>query len=184
MTTETKLETRTTVHADGASQALAEMPYGLYIVGSRSEEGPNGMMADWVMQVAFEPRLVAVSIENDAHTLANITKSGVFSVNLLTADEFQLAAKFAQPYYGSKVKGRGSPARDEVHHKLDGVRHEPGGQTGCPILTDALAWLECRVRMTVPLGDHTLVVGLVVDGGVLREGAPLTSTITGWPYSG
>lgn len=184
MTTETKPETKTTVYGDGASCALAEMPYGLYIIGSRLDEGPNGMMADWVMQVAFDPRLVAVSIENDAHTLANINRSGVFSVNLLSAEEFSLAAKFAQPYYGSKVKGRGSPARDEIHHKLDGVRHEPGAHTGCPVLTDALAWLECHVHMTVPLGDHTLVIGRVVDGVVLREGDPLTSTITGWPYSG
>ena len=184
MTTEITLETNSTLHGDGASSALAEMPYGLYIVGSRSDEGPNGMMADWVMQVAFDPRLVAVSLENDAHTLANINKSGVFSVNLLSAGEFALAANFAQPYYGSKIKGRGSPARDEVHHKLDGVSHEPGAQTGCPVLTDALAWLECRVSKTVPMGDHTLVVGRVVEGGVLREGEPLTSTITGWPYSG
>jgi len=184
MTIETKLETMTTVDGEGASRALAEMPYGLYIVGSRSAEDLNGMMADWVMQVAFEPRLVAVSIENDAHTLANIVRSGVFSVNLLAADEFALAARFAQPYLGSKVKGRASPARDEVHHKLDGVRYERGAQTGCPVLIEALAWLECRVRMTVPLGDHTLVIGRVADGGVLREGEPLTSTITGWPYSG
>src|SRR6266508_4352200 len=105
-----ELETKAGVDGDSASGALGEMPYGLYIVGSKSNGDLNGMMADWVMQVAFEPRLVAVSIENDAHTLANITNSGVFSVNLLAADEFQLAAKFAQPYYGSKVKGRGSPA--------------------------------------------------------------------------
>ena len=184
MITEREPERKSGEHGDEASRALGEMPYGLYIVGSKSDGDVNGMMADWVMQVAFEPRLVAASIENDAHTLANINKSGVFSVNLLTADEFALATKFAQPYYGSKVKGRGSPAREAVHHKLDRVRHEPGTQTGCPILTDALAWLECRVTMTVPLGDHTLVVARVVDGGVLREGDPLTSTITGWPYSG
>ena len=184
MMTARQLEAEARVNGDEASRALNEMPYGLYIIGSKSDEDVNGMMADWVMQVAFDPRLVAVSIENDAHTLANITDSGVFSVNLLAADEFALAAKFAQPYYGSKVKGRGSPARDEVHHKLDAVRYEAGTSTGCPILTEALAWLECRVRMTVPIGDHTLVVGRVVDGGVLREGEPLTSTITGWPYSG
>jgi flavin reductase (DIM6/NTAB) family NADH-FMN oxidoreductase RutF len=172
------------VDHDAVVRALGEMPYGLYIVGSRSDEDLNGMMADWVMQVAFAPCLVAVSIENDARTLANITESGVFSVNLLAADEFALAAKFAQPYYGSKVKGRGSPARDKIHHKLEDVRHERGTETGSPILSDGLAWLECRLHSTALLGDHTLVVGEVVSGGVLREGEPLTSTITGWPYSG
>jgi len=184
MTTTRELHTGASVNGDETSRALGEMPYGLYIIGSKSRVDLNGMMADWVMQVAFIPRLLAVSIEKDAKTLANIRDSGVFSVNLLAADEFALASKFAQPYYGSKVKGRASPARDAVHHKLDGVRYRRGDATGCPILTDALTWLECRVHMTIPLGDHALVVGRVVDGGVLRDGEPLTSTITGWPYSG
>jgi flavin reductase (DIM6/NTAB) family NADH-FMN oxidoreductase RutF len=52
---------------------MHEMPYGLYIVGSKESAGKiNGMMADWVMQVSFEPRLVAVSFENNSHTLANL----------------------------------------------------------------------------------------------------------------
>ncbi len=42
-------------------QVMEQMPYGMYIVGSSDSNGvPNGMMADWVMQVAFPPRLVAV----------------------------------------------------------------------------------------------------------------------------
>ena len=51
-----------------AANALAEMPYGLYIVGSRLGDDLNGMMADWVMQVSFTPRLIAVAIEKDART--------------------------------------------------------------------------------------------------------------------
>jgi len=150
------------------------MPYGLYIVGSRSDDDPNGMMADWVMQVAFDPRLVAVSIENDAHTLANIKKSDVFSVNLLSADEFALAGKFAQPYCGSKIKGRGSPARDAVHHKLEGVRHEPGRSTGCPILTDALAWSVAWSTVVCSMKGSPLrapsPVGRTVDRNATERG--------------
>ena len=41
----------------------------LYIVGSHDTASENnGMMADWVMQVSFVPRMVAVSFENDPHT--------------------------------------------------------------------------------------------------------------------
>ncbi len=55
---------------DPISEALETMPYGLYIIGSRSEAGElNGMMADWLMQVSFKPRLVCCSFENDATTL-------------------------------------------------------------------------------------------------------------------
>jgi hypothetical protein len=60
------------------------MPYGLYVIGSRSEDD-DGMMADWVMQVSFQPRLIAVAFENDARTLQNIRASGVFREGHLRA---------------------------------------------------------------------------------------------------
>ncbi len=48
---------------DEIERVMHELPYGLYIIGSREESDGkvNGMMADWVMQVSFEPRLVAVA---------------------------------------------------------------------------------------------------------------------------
>jgi Flavin reductase like domain len=66
---------------------MATMPYGLYIVASRDGDELDGMMADWVMQVSFEPRLLAVSFENNARTLENIRATGGFTVNLLSEQE-------------------------------------------------------------------------------------------------
>lgn len=149
-------ETQAKAAADGdeAALALAAMPQGLYVIGSRDGDNLDGMVARNVAQVAAVPRLVAVSIDTGAHSLTNIYESGVFSVNLLADGDGPLAAKFTEP---------DAPRQD---HRLKGVSYEPGKSTGCPILTDALAWIECRVRMTVPVGDHTLVIGRVVDGGV------------------
>jgi flavin reductase (DIM6/NTAB) family NADH-FMN oxidoreductase RutF len=165
-------------------EVMAQMPYGLYIVGSLGDGEPNGMMADWVMQVAFEPRMVAVSFENDAHTLENIRTDNVFTVNVLSQDKesMDLAAKFAQPYYGSKVKGRGGEEL-RVHHKLEEISYWESEQ-GCPILEGAMAWLECEAKTFIPVGDHTIVVGEVLDGRLERDAEPLTSAYTGWTYSG
>jgi len=165
------------------SEALEEMPYGLYIIGSRDGDHLNGMMADWTMQVSFQPRLVAVSIENNARTLRNIRASNVFSVNLLAADGMELARHFAQPYEGSKIEGRSEEAAAETHNKLERVAYHPGS-TGCPVLDDALAWVECEVEQVLPMGDHHLVVGRVIDGAVNREGEPLTQKLLGWSYGG
>jgi len=52
------------------------------------------------------------------------------------------------------------------------------------VLDGAMTWLECEAEQFVPTGDHTLVVARTVDGRLLRETAPLTSTYTGWVYSG
>ena len=170
---------------DHVAKVMDEMPYGLYIIGSRMEGEVNGMMADWVMQVSFEPRLVAVAFENDAHTLHNIRSTNVFTINALSqnADSMDLAGKFAQPYYGAKIKGRTRMAADEIHHKLGGISHKPGAN-GCPILDAAMAWMECEAQHFVPTGDHTLVIAGVVEARLVKDAQPLTSSYTGWNYSG
>jgi flavin reductase (DIM6/NTAB) family NADH-FMN oxidoreductase RutF len=171
--------------ADPAADALETFPYGVYIIGSRSEAGElNGMLADWTLQVSFKPRLLVVSFENDATTLKNVRATGVFTVNMLAADGSELARNFAQPRDASKVKGRSEEEAAKVYDKMANVIHTPGEQTGCPVLDDALAYVECRAQDFVPAGDHTLVIGEVLDGAVLREGEPLTQRILGWSYAG
>ncbi len=162
-----------------------ELPYGLYIIGSREDGKVNGMMADWVMQVSFNPRLLAVSFENDSHTLGNVRKHGVFTVNLLSQDgeSMELARAFAQPYSGAKVRGRTEAEAQKLHYKLEGLAYRTT-ERGCPVLEASMAWLECEAEQFLPIGDHTLVIGRVVDGRVEREGEPMTSTYTGWVYSG
>ncbi|MHB8377042.1 MAG: flavin reductase family protein [Dehalococcoidia bacterium] len=163
---------------------MEQMSYGLYIVGSRKGDDADGMMADWVMQVSFEPRLVALAFESDARTLENIQATRVFSINLLSQDDasMALAAKFAQPYYDAKVGGRTAIAA-RIHHKLDQIPYQLSAG-GCPVLDGAMAWIECEPEQFVPAGDHTLVIARVRDAGRLREGEPLTSSYTGWNYSG
>jgi len=162
----------------------------MYIVGSvgegpGGEPAPNGMIADWVMQVSFQPRLLAVSFENDSTSLARIRVNGAFTVNVLAGDldGMELARGFLQPYEGSKVRGRSVEAAARKHDKLAGVAYRVT-ESGCPVLEEALAWLECEAQEFVAAGDHTLVIGRVLDGAVDHQGEPLTSTFTGWTYSG
>jgi len=175
------------VFKEEIERVMHELPYGLYIIGSREEDGGkvNGMMADWVMQVSFEPRLVAVAFEGDSHTLANIRARTFFTVNLLSQDEesMELARCFAQPYSGEKVKGRKGAEATAFHYKLDGLPYDVT-DNGCPVLEAAMAWFECQAEEFVPIGDHIVAVGRVLDGAVVREAEPLTSTYTGWTYSG
>ena len=166
-------------------RVMDEMPYGLYIIGTQAEGEANVMLADWVMQVSFQPRLIAISFENDARSLQNIRATRAFSVNMLSQDKesMELASRFAQPYHGAKVKGRKGDAAERVHHKLEEVPHTTT-ERGCPVLEAAMAWLECEAESYMPAGDHTLAVARVVDGQLRRTGEPLTSTYTGWTYSG
>lgn len=167
-------------------RVMHEMPYGLYIIGSKEADGRvNGMMADWVMQVSFDPRLIAVSFETNSHTLQNVRERRFFSVNLLAQDDesMELARRFAQPYSGEKVQGRKGEEARAVHYKLEGVDHTTT-PNGAPILDAAMAWLDCELVDEQAVGDHILVTAMVLDGAVIKAAEPMTSGYTGWTYSG
>jgi hypothetical protein len=88
---------------DAIQRVMHEMPYGLYIVGSKEDGGKvNGMMADWVMQVS-STRGAAVSFENTRTRWR--TSGAAHFPDLLAQDdeEMELARAFAQPFSGAKV---------------------------------------------------------------------------------
>jgi flavin reductase (DIM6/NTAB) family NADH-FMN oxidoreductase RutF len=136
---------------DPVLTALQELRRGFYVIGFHAGDDVSLMTADSVMQVSLVPLLVAVPIKNEAETLRHLQESGTLTVNVLADDPTESA-------FGSS-----GPQNEE--------RFELGEHTGCPILREATAWFECRVRMTVPVGDHTLVVSRVIDGGLRRIGS-------------
>jgi flavin reductase (DIM6/NTAB) family NADH-FMN oxidoreductase RutF len=167
---------------DAARPALDMMNYGMYVVGSRGPAGVNVMAAHWLMQISFKPRMVALSVENDARTLANIRETRVFSVNVMGENSRELIASFLQPADPRKIAGRNA-AGQMVVDKLQGVDYATMA-TGCPVLREALAWFECEVEGGIPAGDHTLVVARILDGGQINTGKPLRDDDLGWTYSG
>ena len=167
---------------ENAAPALDMMNYGMYVVGSRGPMGLNVMAAHWLMQVSFKPRMVALSLENDARTLANVRETRVFSVNVMGDDSMELIARFLQPANPKKIAGRVG-TKSQAADKLAGVPHRTMA-TGCPVLKDALAWFECEVEGGLPVGDHTLVVARITDGGQINHGKPLRDDDLGWTYSG
>jgi len=172
---------------DIIKEAMHEMPYGIYVIGTTADGRANGMIADWVMQVSFSPRMVLVAFERDSSSLGRIRENGWFTVNLLNQEGngMALARSFVQPANASKVKGRSGEAAAQQHDKLAGIDHRLSERApGCPIIDDALAYLECHAEQIVEVGDHVVVAGKVLYGEVQHSGEPLTSTYTGWSYSG
>ena len=154
--------------AEAAKPALEQISYGLYVVGSKNGDEVNGMTANWLTQCSFEPRMVVLAVESGSHTMANIKASKVFSVNIVAEEDTGLIEKFVEP-------------QERAGNKLGGVDFRTG-ETGCPILEQALYWFECEVAQTVMTGDHDIVIGTVANGGMNREGDPLTLRAMGWSY--
>ncbi len=170
---------------EGAEQAMLALSYGVHVIGSRSRSGElNAMLADWVMQVSFKPRLVTVAIENDARTLRFIRETGSFVVNLLhEKDGDEIARRVVMPSEAKKIRGRPEEMQSLVIDKLAGIDYVLH-DNGTPILLKALAWFACDAQQFLPTGDHTLVVGHVTDGERLRPGDMLIERELGWEYAG
>lgn len=155
-------------------RVLWTMPSGLYVIGSRAGGRRNLMTANWATQVSFAPKLVAVSIEEEALTAGLITESGTFSLSVVDREDRAIVRKFVKPV-----------EYDEASRTLNGFGfHE--ATTGAPILDQALAFVDCEVRERLPVGDHILFVGEVVEAGFQRdEGAlPLRMEDTRMSYGG
>ncbi|HVM10748.1 MAG TPA: flavin reductase family protein [Acidimicrobiales bacterium] len=131
-------------------RVLWKMPTGLYVIGSRAGDRRNGMTANWVLQVSFDPKLVAVSIEEHALTHALVADGRAFSVNVLDREDRAIVRKFTKPV-----------EVDEAARTLNGFPYHDG-RTGVPVLDQAVAYIECEVRQAVDCGTSTLFIGEVV----------------------
>jgi flavin reductase (DIM6/NTAB) family NADH-FMN oxidoreductase RutF len=140
-------------------RVLWTMPTGLYVIGSRSGERRNLMTANWVLQVSFDPKLVAVSIEDHALTHELVREGRAFAVNIIDREDRAIVRKFTKPVEADAVAGtlNGFPYHD--------------GVTGTPVLDQAVAAVECEVRNEVDCGTSTLFIGEVVNASFQKDEA-------------
>ncbi|HZS94183.1 MAG TPA: flavin reductase family protein [Chloroflexota bacterium] len=144
--------------------------YGLYAVGVAAGEDRNMFTANWVTQVSFEPPLIAMSVQNDGHSIDLIRQSRSFAISVLGDDQRDIAGLL-----GKRWKLRPEKI-EEVAYRL--------GMTGSPILEDALGSVECIVTDSMAAGDSTLFIGRVMAAEVGREGTPLTMAGAGFRHAG
>jgi flavin reductase (DIM6/NTAB) family NADH-FMN oxidoreductase RutF len=119
-------------------------------------------MATFVSHASIVPHLprVLVGIARQHHTWKMIETGRVFAVHLLSEDEMAWVWPF------------GLQSGRDVD-KFAGLSWK-SGVTGCPVLTEAPAWLECRVETQLDTGDRTLYLAEVLEGGIQRAFRALT----------
>jgi flavin reductase (DIM6/NTAB) family NADH-FMN oxidoreductase RutF len=138
-------------------KALGRIPSGLFILTARHENRSSAMLASWVQQCAFAPPAISVAVAKDRPVYELIQKSRTFALSIVPEGDSTLMKKYA----------RGIP---EGVDPFDGVRTQ-SAPSGSPVLSDALAWLDCRVIQTFAFNaDHDLLVGQVTAGELLKEG--------------
>ncbi|MCY3831535.1 MAG: flavin reductase family protein [Chloroflexi bacterium] len=160
---------------DKIKDALRMMPYGFYAFTTNNGDEVNAMVVNWVSQMSYAPRLLAVGIQKSCYSRGLLSVGGSFGLNIfLQADS-------------EAIMGVTS-GRAKKPEKMESVQFTPAPETGAPLLAGAAAYIECRVTQIIDVGgDHDIIVGEAINADVMKEGAPpdvLSLTQLGWSYAG
>jgi flavin reductase (DIM6/NTAB) family NADH-FMN oxidoreductase RutF len=134
----------------------ANFATGVTVVTTGANGEVAGLTVNSFTSVSLDPALVLVCIHNDSGELPVLRETGAFAVNILAADQQEVCRSFASRHTRRSVEVDTRP-----------------GISGVPILSDALAYFECRVEREVDGGDHVILLGEVIDLAVQREDRPL-----------
>lgn len=140
--------------------ALYKLTHGVYVLGSRDGDRPDGSVVDAVMQVANKPWILALSCTNGSYTKHCIEMVREFSLSVL--------GKTTEPWVIANFGFRSSRTVD----KWRSVKHYIQG--GLPYLEDNIATMHCRVMQTITYGSNTLFLAEVVGCADTKSGEPLT----------
>jgi flavin reductase (DIM6/NTAB) family NADH-FMN oxidoreductase RutF len=141
---------------DDFRRVLSHFATGVTLITTLDGDArPTGLTASAFTSVSLVPPLVLVCVDHKAQCYPALLTAGRFAVNILGADQEPLSRRFAS-------------TRPD---KFDGVPYEVSDR-GLPLITGALARLECTTMSTHAEGDHTIFVGRV-DGADVSTGQPL-----------
>ena len=120
---------------------LRKFTYGLYIVTTAHGDDHGAFTANWLVQSSFEPPMITIAVEQDAHSRHVLEAGGVFAVHALRADQRELAGAIRieqfpirEPHRSMEIRQQRTPGkravlhgyalfrrRDVQSHRVDGI---------------------------------------------------------------
>ena len=140
-------------------QILGKMATGIYILTVSHKEEINGMIISWVSCISYQPPLVMVAIHPNRYSHHLVEESGCFALHVLAQGQTDLLENFRQSDPETKFK---SISWYE-------------GKTGCPVLSNCVAYMECEVKESITPGNHTLFFGEIKQAQVFSNQTPMST---------
>ncbi len=142
-------------------RAAGRFATGIAIVSTIQDGVDHAMTVNAFTSVSLDPLLVLFCPEKIARFHDVVLETGEWAVSILSAEAQDASQWFAT---------RGRPLAGQ----LDGWKIQRGPRTGAAIFSQALAAMECRTYAVHDGGDHSIVVGEVLDVALpTPDGTPL-----------
>ena len=139
-------------------KALGRLSGGLYVVTASQGEGStfrqSAMVASWVSQASFSPPGITVAVAKDRAIESYMQVGEGFVVNILREDNYQ---KMFRHFLKRFAPGADRFADVDVVNNI---------ANGGPVLSDSLAFLDCKVSSRLETPDHWIIYGIVKNGSV------------------
>jgi flavin reductase (DIM6/NTAB) family NADH-FMN oxidoreductase RutF len=145
-----------TVNPRELRNALGRFATGVTVITTQTPSGKlEGLTVNSFSALSLDPPLVLWSIRQAAPSLPGFLAASGFAVNVLAADQRELAAAFATA-------------------SIDKFADVPCalGLRGYPVLPGSIAVFECQTETTIEGGDHLIFIGRVVVASYC-DGRPL-----------
>jgi flavorubredoxin/flavin reductase (DIM6/NTAB) family NADH-FMN oxidoreductase RutF len=149
-------KTTANTDVDRTAQALGRLVGSLCIVTTKKAEVTGAMLASWVSQATFTPPGLTVAVAKERAIESLLYTGNYFVLNILQEGSYlPLMKHFLKPF---------SPGED----RFAGIETTTASN-GCPILQDALAYVECSIANRMECGDHWLVYAIAQNGKLLQS---------------
>lgn len=133
-------------------------PQGVTVVTTLTPEGPRGITVSSFTSISLSPPLVLISIAKGSALHEQFKEAKSFAVNFLAEDQKSVSDRFA--------------GRVELKDRFQGLKFK-AGVTGSPIIDGVRAVIDCSTWKVYEGGDHSILVGEVVDAKALNNKRPL-----------
>lgn len=141
---------------DAFRSCFGSFATGVLIATCRPLGGePIGVTVSSLSSVSLDPPLALFCLQNEIGPLAEFLNAGHFALNILRADQTDLAMHFASQ--------RSMP---------EGLAIETWS-SGAPILHDAMAVADCSLHDVMGGGDHKILLGRVLEVSAQEQAAPM-----------
>ena len=148
-----------TLNPEQLRHAMRAWTTGVTVVTAIHEGQCYGMTVNSFTSISLEPPLISVALKKLTHTHELVEKSGEFAITILSTNQGDLSDRFA-----GKMPN--------IIDRFEGVETDKL-LIDAPLLKGGVAYFNCRVVNSIPVGENTLFIAEVIAAQGTGEGEPL-----------
>jgi Conserved protein/domain typically associated with flavoprotein oxygenases, DIM6/NTAB family len=143
---------------ENLKKVMRIFPQGVTVVTTKKDNNFYGITVSAFTSISLEPPLIMISISKNSKIHDILINSDFFAVNFLAEDQKIVSDIFA--------------GRVQVADRFETVQYFLE-KTGCPIIKGVRAFIECKRYKVYDGGDHSIILGEVINVKKLSDKNPL-----------